>query len=86
MDYNIPKWSKAYCGRALTIDQWKKDPECQDLVAGRVFTENLLKYGNKEDALAKWFSGHTFHGNNRCDTMGTCVPQYVAKAIKSLKK
>lgn len=86
MEYNIPNWTREHLGEEMTVDEFLNDSLAQDKLAGIMFTKRIGKYGNLHDPVSEWFSGQPLKGNYRCDTHGTCVPQYVESVLLAMSR
>jgi len=84
MGNNIPSWTKEVLGRAMTPDEFLKNPDAQDSVFMAKFGQAAQKYGNLDDAASVWFSGRPMSkAGNASDGFNT-VPEYVAKFRNAL--
>ena len=85
MDFNIPVWTKEVLGTPMTPEQFLRDRQAQDAVAGAKFGQYVEQYGNPYDAASMWFSGRPMaQAGNASDVTGTSVPQYVGKFANAL--
>ena len=85
MDFNIPTWTKEVLGRELTPQEFLRDRQAQDAVAGAKFGQYVEQYGNPYDAASMWFSGRPMdRAGNASDVTGTSVPQYVGRFANAL--
>lgn len=85
MGANIPSWSEAALGKALTPEQFVADPKAQDAVFKHRFGQYVQQTGNPQDAASMWFSGRPMaQAGNAKDQLGTTVPAYVEKFTKAL--
>jgi len=87
MGNNIPSWTKAATGRAMSKQEFLNSPEAQDKTAGYWLQKSLDKYGNPEDAAAVWFTGQprkNYKGAK--DVYGTDLPSYLKKFQKGMKQ
>ncbi len=85
MDFNIPVWTKEVLGQEMTPQQFLRDKEAQDAVAGAKFGQYVEQYGNPYDAASMWFSGRPMdRAGNASDVTGTSVPQYVSRFANAL--
>lgn len=85
MDFNIPTWSEAILGRALTVEQWLADPSAQDSVARAKIAEYYGRYRNVADVASVWFSGRPLsQAGSSADVTGTTVPTYVQRVLDAL--
>jgi len=55
-DTNIPEWTQAALGRALTPEEFLADPRAQELTARHRFSQYADQYG-EEGAARSWFGG-----------------------------
>ena len=78
MGANIPSWTKAATGTAMTAQQFLNSPDAQEKVFEKQSLDNYAKYGNWDDVASVWFSGKPVANNNRSDGSNT-VPQYLQK-------
>lgn len=77
MGKNIPEWTRAALGRAMTPQEFLNNPDAQEKTFEHRFGGYMAKYG-PEGAAATWFSGSpNWRGSNRRDVLGTSVPRYV---------
>lgn len=85
MERNVPEWTKAALGRALTREEFLSDPEAQEATARHRFGLYLAQAGTPEEAAAMWFGGPGYrkHAGAR-DVLGTSIPQYMAKYREGL--
>jgi hypothetical protein len=88
MDFNIPKWTKAVTGRAMTPDEFLDNPDVQDAVFDRYFGGYIKKYGNVLDASSMWFTGRprTPGSGASSDILGTTGTAYVKKFADAYAK
>lgn len=85
MDFNIPVWSEAILGRALTVQEWLADPSSQDAVARAKIAEYYGRYRNVADVASVWFSGRPLaRASGSSDVTGTTVPEYVQRVLDAL--
>lgn len=76
MGANIPEWSRAALGKAVTAEQFLADPKVQDAVYQHKFGEYAKKYG-PEGAARAWFAGEGgMNDMGRKDQLGTTVENY----------
>jgi len=76
MGKNIPEWTKATFGKAMTPDQFLADPKAQDAVYRAKMGEYAGKYG-PEGAARAWFAGEGgMNDMKRHDQLGTTVESY----------
>ena len=79
MGANIPEWTQAALGRAMTPEEFIASPEAQDAVFDHRFGGYVQKYG-PEGAAKAWFAGEGGMKNpNARDVLGTSVDDYAAK-------
>ena len=77
MGANIPQWTQEVLGRPMTPEQFLANPQAQDAVYQRKFSEYTQKYGSPEAAARAWFAGEGNMNNlNAKDQLGTTVGQY----------
>jgi hypothetical protein len=89
LESNIPEWTKAATGTAMTTEQFLNDPSAQDKVAQWRMGDLWKTYGNIEDVASVYFTGVPYAQavqEKRKDSNGTTVEQYVAKAKASFDK
>lgn len=85
MDFNIPSWTEAATGQAMTPEQFLANPEAQDAVARHRFGSYVEQYGNPYDAASMWFSGRPMaKAGDSSDVTGTTVPEYVGRFANAL--
>lgn len=86
MGKNIPQWTQAAIGRAMTPQEYLNNPQAQDAVFERYFGDNMRKYGFN-DAASIWFSGRrAAQAGNARDVLGTTVPKYIRMASATFNK
>ncbi|HZD61884.1 MAG TPA: hypothetical protein VE200_03725, partial [Xanthobacteraceae bacterium] len=56
MTANVPKWSEAALGRALTPEEFLANPQAQDAVFRHRFGQYVARFG-EEGAARAWFGG-----------------------------
>lgn len=79
MGANVPQWTRAHLGQALTPEQFLASPEAQDAVFKGQFGQYEQKYGPTGAAKA-WFAGEGGMNNpNARDQLGTTVQAYADK-------
>lgn len=80
MEGNVPQWTKAALGRALTKEEFLSNPQAQEATAKHRFGQYLTQAGTPEGAAGMWFGGPDYkkHMGAR-DVLGTSIPQYMAK-------
>ena len=79
MGANIGPWTTAHLGRAMTPDEFLRDPKAQDAVFNGQFGQYVQKHG-PEGAARAWFAGEGgMNDPNRRDQLGTSVADYAAK-------
>lgn len=84
MGNNIPSWTKEVFGKAMTIQEFLKNPQAQDQLAEAKMGKLLAQYGNIDDVASVWFSGRPVKkAGNAKDVNGTTVPGYI-KNIRSI--
>ena len=81
MGANIPEWTKAATGTALTPAQYLADEDAQDTTFHHRFGSYVDKYGSPEDAASAWFTGQprSASSGTRSDVLGTTGNSYVSK-------
>lgn len=80
---NIPAWTKAATGRAMTTEQFRRDPEAQEAVYNHVMTGYVQKYG-PVGATQAWFAGEGGMRNPRASDGHTTVAEYPRKVFAYL--
>lgn len=86
MGKNIPQWTRAAIGRAMTPQEFVNNPQAQEAVFERYFGDNLKKYGFN-DASSIWFSGRrAAQAGNAKDVLGTTVPKYIRMASATFNR
>lgn len=86
MGVNIPQWTQAILGHAMTPQQFISDPQAQDAVFNAKYGEYVQKYG-PEGAARAWFGGPGNVNNpNAKDVNGMTVGQYGQKFISNLNQ
>ena len=80
MEGNVPEWTQAALGRAMTPEDFIGNKEAQEATARHRFGQYLDKAGTPEGAAGMWFGGPDYekHMSAR-DVLGTSIPQYMAK-------
>lgn len=84
MGDNIPRWSKQYLGKTVSIDEYMASPDLQERLSRAVLTDYYNKHGAR-GAAAMWFSGSPNPNSNASDGHWT-VRQYVAEMEKAAAK
>lgn len=86
MGANIPEWTRAVFGRAMSPQEFLANPEAQDRVFKHRFGGYVQKYGNPADAASAWFTGRprSASSGQARDALGTSGNQYVAKFAAAL--
>jgi hypothetical protein len=83
MGANVPAWTKAHLGQAMTPEQFLASPEAQDAVFKGQFGQYAQKYG-PEGAAKAWFAGERGMNNpNARDQLGTTVQSYADRFSKA---
>ncbi len=83
MAKNLPAWSKEVTGRVVSREEFLKNPQIQEQIAGSRFNNMLNSGMTPEDAASTWFTGQPIRkGYNPSDAYGTTNSQYVAKFNK----
>ncbi len=84
MGANIPEWTKAALGRAMSPEEFVASPEAQDAVFDHRFGGYVQKYG-PEGAARAWFGGEGGMKNpNARDSLGTSVSEYGRKFSQNM--
>jgi len=82
MGANIPSWTRAYYGRALTPQQFLNSPKAQEAVARGKLKSYYNKYGAR-GAAAAWYSGNpNLDMSTRSQYGGPSVKSYVDSVIR----
>ena len=85
MGANLPEWSKAAVGRAVSKEEFLSSPELQDAIFKDRFGKFLKEHGNPQDAASVWLSGRPRNqAGDVEDALGTNVSEYVQKFNKAL--
>ena len=81
MGNNIPEWTKAALGKAMTPEQFLADQSAQDAVFDHRFGMYVRKYG-PEGAARAWFGGEgAVNKPDAKDVLGTSVAEYGKKFV-----
>ncbi|HEY0120544.1 MAG TPA: phage tail length tape measure family protein [Rhizobium sp.] len=84
MGANVPSWTKAATGTAMTPNAFLNDKSTQDAVFNKYFGASVSKYGNPQDAASVWFSGRPLSkAGNASDGFNT-TPEYITKFNSAL--
>ena len=85
MPSNVPGWTQAALGQAMTPDEFRTNPQAQEAVFRDQMQRNLQLYGPK-DAASIWFTGKPYNvaGGAASDAGGTTNANYVARATAGL--
>lgn len=86
MEENVGPWSRQALGRAVTADEFIRNPEIQDAVAAYKFREYVDRFGDPALAAQAWFAGPGGVGTNRSDVLGTTVPEYARRFNSALSR
>lgn len=79
MGANVPEWTKAALGTAMTPDQFRNDPQAQEATARHRWSYYLDKYG-ADGAAKAWLAGEGGMNNpNARDQLGTSVADYARR-------
>lgn len=79
MGANIPEWTKAALGKAMTPEEFLADPKAQDAVFDHRFGGYVKKYGPEKAARA-WFGGPgAINKPGAKDVLGTSIAGYEQK-------
>jgi hypothetical protein len=78
---NIPQWTKAATGKAMTVHEFLADHQAQDATAKYQMTNMLKQYGNPQDVASAWFTGRPLAkaGLEVKDSTGVTNGQYQDK-------
>ena len=82
MGRNVPVWTKQVLGRAMTPQEFLKDPKAQDAVFDKIFGEYVQKHG-EEGAASMWFTGRPDAFDAK-DVLGTSGGSYIKKYMNAL--
>lgn len=84
MGANIPQWTQAALGQAMTPQQFLASKEAQDATFNHRFGGYVDKYG-PADAASMWFSGRPLaKAGNASDALGMTTPRYVKRFMAAL--
>lgn len=85
---NIPSWTKAATGKALTPTQFLASPEVQEATAKHMMGGYLKQYGNPNDVASAWFTGRPVSkaGLSVKDSYGTTNGDYQKKFTEHYNK
>ena len=85
MGANIPQWTKAALGKAMTPQEFLASPQAQDAVFAQQFGNSMQKFGTPQDAASVWFTGRPLAqaGANASDGYST-NGQYQSKFARAL--
>lgn len=84
MGANIPEWTKAVIGRAMTPQEFLANKNAQDAVFNAKFGSYADKYG-PEGAAKAWFAGEGgMNDPNRRDVLGTSVADYAGRFNRAI--
>lgn len=76
MASNVPEWTQATLGKAMTPEEFLHNPQAQEAVYKAKFGEYVQKYG-PEGAAKAWFAGEKgMNHPERRDQLGTSVADY----------
>ncbi|MBB6299901.1 phage tail length tape measure family protein [Rhizobium leucaenae] len=84
MGSNIPSWTKAATGTAMTPSAFLSNPSAQDAVFNKNFGASVSKFGNPQDAASVWFSGRPLAKAGLASDGFNTTPQYVTKFNNAL--
>ncbi|AGB71033.1 phage tape measure protein [Rhizobium tropici CIAT 899] len=84
MGANVPSWTKAATGTAMTPSAFLNDRNAQDAVFNKYFGASLSKYGNPQDAASVWFSGRPLAKAGLASDGFNTTPEYVTKFNNAL--
>lgn len=80
MEGNVPEWSKAALGRALTKEEFLADRDAQEKIAHHRFGQYLNQAETPAEASAMWFGGPGYKKHMGAkDVLGTSIPEYMAR-------
>ncbi len=84
MGANIPDWTEAAIGQAMTPQEFMDNPDVQEAVFKQRFGQYVDKYG-PEGAAKAWFAGEKGMNNpNATDQLGTSVQGYADRFAKAI--
>ena len=84
MGANVPEWTRAALGKAMTPQEYLADTAAQEAVFKHRFGQYVEKYGPVGAAKA-WFAGEGGMKNpNAKDLYGTTVSSYADKFVRNL--
>lgn len=87
MGANLPGWLEKSGLPAMSPQEFLKNPSAQEKVFETIFGGYMQKYGNFNEAAAKWFTGKSLsEGAKGSDVNGTTVPSYLAATNAQLYK
>jgi len=75
MGNNIPEWTQAALGRAMSKEEFLASKEAQDATFNHRFGGYVAKYGEGRAARA-WFAGEEGMKSNPSDQLGTSTNEY----------
>ena len=79
MGANIPSWTQAALGRAMTPEEFLASPEAQDATAKHRAGMYLKQYDDPRQVASMWLSGRPMEkAGDSADVLGTTVPKYVS--------
>jgi len=79
MGANIPSWTQAALGRAMTPEEFLASPEAQDATAKHRAGLYLSQYNDPRQVASMWLSGRPMEkAGDSADVLGTTVPKYVS--------
>lgn len=88
LESNIAPWTKAYWGKALTVQQFLNSPEAQEAVAKGKLKSYWNKYGPR-GAAAAWYGGPGsagLHMSTRAQQGGPSIKKYVDDVLRKAEK
>lgn len=85
MPQYVPDWTQEYLGKKMTPEQFKSDPQAQEVLMRKRAESLYKKYGNWADVASVHFSGRPVaKAGDAKDVNGTSVPTYVKKIMEFL--
>ena len=79
MGANIPSWTQAALGRAMTPEEFLANPDAQDATAKHRAGLYLKQYDDPRQVASMWLSGRPIEkAGDSADVLGTTVPKYVS--------
>lgn len=79
MGANVPAWTQEALGKAMTPDEFHRNPDAQEQTAKFQLKKLYDKYGNARDVASVWHSGVPYDQavkEGRADQLGTTTQSY----------